>query len=126
MPMIVPNVSALPPPVDGSSAQDDAKAPPTVTPERKALESKLHPSLLEAFDCAAKRQEGCKLVHDGKVEIQIWLTTNSASVLGQLRKAGFELSPHQAEKTLAGTLPVEQLQTLSQMSEVKFVSLVRK
>jgi len=124
VPMVALNAPP-PPPVDASSAADRAEAASTLTPDRQALESKLHPSLLEAFDCAAKQEHDCKLVHDGKVEVQIWLSENSAGVLDQLRKAGFELSPHQAEKTLAGTLPVEQLQTLSQMSEVKFVSLVR-
>jgi hypothetical protein len=97
-----------------------------LTPERQALDSKLHPSLLEAFDCAAKKEDHCKVVHDGKVEIQIWLTANSASVLDALRKAGFEPAAGQLEKTVVGKLPVEKLQTLAQMSEVKFVSLVRK
>jgi len=66
-------------------------------------------------------------VHDGKVEVQIWLTENSASVLDELRKAGFEPAAGQSPtRTLVGKLPVEKLQALAQMSEVKFVSLVRK
>src|SRR6266496_2963874 len=117
---------APPPPADAVNSAENSAARAKLTPEREALESKLHPSLLEAFDCAAKKQPDCKLVHDGKVEVQIWLTANPASVLDTLRKAGFEASAHQAEKTLIGTLPVEKLQALAQMTEVKFVSLVRK
>ena len=81
----------------------------------------------EAFDCAAKRDHDCKLVHDGKVEIQIWLTENSAGVLDELQKAGFEpAAGHSAGRTLTGKLPVEKLQLLAQIREVKFVSEVRK
>jgi hypothetical protein len=58
--------------------------------------------------------------------VQIWLTANSASVLDALRKAGFEPSVRQVEKTLVGTLPVANLPALAQIKEVKFVSLVRK
>jgi Ca-activated chloride channel homolog len=114
-----------PPPADVPSSPTKA-GQPKLTPERKALESKLHPSLLEAFDCAAKQEHDCKLVHDGKVEVQIWLTENSAGMLEQLRQSGFEPAVPQAGKSLAGTLPVEKLQALAQMKEVKFVSLVRK
>jgi len=115
-----------PPPADAPSSPTKPEQP-KLTPERKALESKLHASLLEAFECAAKQQQECKLVHDGKVEVQIWLTENSASVLDELRKAGFEPGAGESPgRTLVGKLPVEKLQALAQMSEVKFVSLVRK
>ncbi|PYV65349.1 MAG: hypothetical protein DMG95_01890, partial [Acidobacteria bacterium] len=115
-----------PPPVDAPSSPTKPEQP-KLTPERKALESKLHASLLEAFDCATKQLQECNLVHDGKVEVQIWLTENSASVLDELRKAGFEPAAGQSPtRTLVGKLPVEKLQALAQMSEVKFVSLVRK
>jgi len=119
-------VPAPPPPPPASGVADSSEPQLKLTPERQALDSKLHPSLLEAFDCAAKKEDHCKVVHDGKVEIQIWLTANSASVLDALRKVGFEPAAGQLEKTVVGKLPVEKLQTLAQMSEVKFVSLVRK
>ena len=66
-------------------------------------------------------------MHDGRVEVQIWLTENSASVLDELRKAGFEPAAGQPPtRTLVGKLPVEKLEALAEVSEVKFVSLVRK
>ena len=49
------------------SSVNSSRVQVALTPERKALESKLHPSLLEAFDCAAKKQDDCQLVQDGKV-----------------------------------------------------------
>lgn len=129
MPTMAQN--ATPPPLSPIASAtvtgDSSDAPSKLTPERKALESKLHPSLLEAFDCVAKKQQECKLVHDGKVEIQIWLTANSASVLDALRKAGFEPTAGQlAEKTLVGKIAVEKLQPLTLVSEVRFVSQGRK
>jgi Ca-activated chloride channel homolog len=128
-PTVVQN--AAPPPKrlpgDAISSAHSSEGQLKLTPERKALESKLHPSLLEAFDCAAKQQQNCKLVHDGKIEVQVWLTENSASILDELRKAGFEAAPDQsAGKTVVGKMPVEKLQALVQMSDVRFVSPVRK
>jgi Ca-activated chloride channel homolog len=129
MPTMAQNATPPPPsPIASATVTGDSSdAPSKLTPERKALESKLHPSLLEAFDCVAKKQQECKLVHDGKVEIQIWLTANSASVLDALRKAGFEPTAGQlAEKTLVGKIAVEKLQPLTLVSEVRFVSQGRK
>jgi hypothetical protein len=98
-----------------------------LAPERKALESKLHPSLLEAFHCASKKEQVCKLVHDGKVEVQLWLTNSSPEILEKLRAAGFEsAADHPAGTTLPGKLNVEKLQALAQIAEVKFVSPIRK
>jgi Ca-activated chloride channel family protein len=98
-----------------------------LSPERKALESKLHPALLAAFDCAVKAQQECKLVDAGKIEVQVFLTQNSANVVDQLRKLGFEPAEGHGEgKILKGRLPVEKLQAFAQIAEVRFVSPIRR
>jgi len=103
----------------------DAKPP--LSPERKQLESKLHQSLIEAFDCAAKGEPRCALVKDGKVEIEVFLTRATGGVLDQLRKLGFEpANANASSKTLKGRLLVAQLQALARIAEVKFVSPVRR
>ena len=59
--------------------------------------------------------------------MQVWLTENFASVLGKLHTAGLEPSAGQLNgKTLVGKISIEKLQVLARISEVKFVSAVRK
>jgi hypothetical protein len=98
-----------------------------LTSEREVLESKLHPALLAAFDCATKAQQECNLINAGKVEVEVFLTQESQNVLDQLRKLGFEPTEgHTEKRVLKGRLPVEKLQSLAQIAEVKFVSPIRK
>jgi Ca-activated chloride channel family protein len=60
--------AAPPPPLPATAGTPTSKLEEQakLTPERKALESKLHPALLEAFDCAAKKEQVCNLVHVAK------------------------------------------------------------
>ena len=91
------------------------------------LESKLHPALLEVWDCWQKTPNKCEFVQDGKVKIQIWLTADSRALLDQLKALGFELIGHRsAEKTVVGKLAVAQLQALSRLAEVKVAGLVKR
>jgi hypothetical protein len=114
------------------ATEDTAIAPPATadgkpTSERVLLESKLHPALLEAFDCWKKSGQDCKLVQDGSVEVQLWLTDDSTAVLDQLKAFGFTTSKAvHGEKALVGRLPVEKLADLARISAVRFVSPVRR
>lgn len=97
------------------------------TGERALLEAKLHPALLEAFDCWKKSGQDCKQVKDGSAEVEVWLTDDSTTVLDQLKAMGFTLSQaHTGKKTLVGRLPAEKLADLARMSTVRFVSPVRR
>ncbi|MBZ5548698.1 MAG: VWA domain-containing protein [Acidobacteriia bacterium] len=125
-----------PPPPPAAAAQTivdaDASAQSTTreekpTGERATLESKLHPALLEAFDCWKNSGQDCKLVKDGTVEVQLWLTDDSAAVLEQLKELGFTTTQARPkEKVVVGQLPAEKLADLAKMSAVRFVSLVRR
>jgi len=113
-----------------AGAEDTAPSVPAEekpTGERAMLESKLHPALLEAFDCWKKSGQDCKLVKDGTVEVQLWLTDDSSAVLEQLNALGFITShARQKDKVLVGRLPTEKLADLAKISAVRFASPVRR
>ncbi|HXM11021.1 MAG TPA: VIT and VWA domain-containing protein [Terriglobales bacterium] len=123
----------LPPVSQPMVATEDRAIAPSATADRKPtservlLESKLHPALLEAFDCWKKSRQDCKLVKDGSVEVQLWLTDDSTAVLDQLKALGFTTSKAlHREKALVGRLPAEKLSDLAKISAVRFVSPVRR
>src|SRR5580658_1568013 len=131
------NVQAAPPPLTSQATVvtgGGATAPPATADEKPAgaralLESKLHPALLEAFDCWKNSGQNCKLeqVKDGRVEVQLWLTDDSSAVLEQLKALGFTTSQMQPkEKSLVGHLPAEKLVDLARISAVRFVAPVRR
>jgi hypothetical protein len=110
---------------DDASAQSIVLAKPTG--ERAVLESKLHPALLKAFDCWKNSGQGCKLVKDGAVEVQLWLTDDSGAVLEQLKALGFTTSQARPkEKVIVGHLPVEKLADLAKISAVRFASPAKR
>lgn len=106
-------------------AVDTEKIPSKAKGERGVLESKLHPGLLQAFDCWKKSGAGCTEVRDGKVKVQIWLTGASAAVIDRIKALGFEVkvAAHKEGESLSGTLPVDRLPDLASIAEVKFVRL---
>ena len=129
--VVVPRVAVPAPPPPPPSAIgvsiDESEPQAKLSRERKELEAKLQPALLQTFDCAAKQRHDCKLLHDGNVEIEVWIAKDSAGVIEKLRGLGFEPSNHHsAGSNFVGKLPVEKLSSLAQMAEVKFVSLARK
>ncbi len=100
------------------------------TGERKMLESKLSPALLEKFDCWKKSGNDCKLVKDGTkdgtMEVQLWLTDDSSAVLDQLKALGFTISQvRPKEKIVVGRLPIEKLADLVRITALRFASPVR-
>ena len=95
--------------------------------ERAILESKLHPALLEAFDCWQKSGQECKLVKDGMIEVQLWLTDDSSAVLEQIKALGFKMSEGPAKgKVIVGQMPVGKLVDLAKISNMQFASPVRR
>jgi len=70
----------------------------------------------------ASADEG-KFIHNGKAEIQIWLTDKSAETLAKLKELGFEvvLDPKTA-KLLIGRLPIDKLAALAELKSVRYVA----
>jgi len=126
------NASAPPPSVPKQAvvAESDAVSSSLpvkkLTKERETLESKLHPALLQTFDCWKKSGNDCKLAKDGTMEVQLWLNDDSSAVLDQLKALGFTISQvRPKEKTVVGRLPVEKLAALVRITALRFASPVR-
>jgi hypothetical protein len=103
-----------------------ANAPPPEKKkdERRELEQKLHPGLLAVYECWAKSSNAkCGNVNQGRIAIQVWLTESSPSLMKELKRLGFVVTPGKTGAQLRGTLPIEKLQSLAAMKEVKLVAL---
>lgn len=128
--VVAPSIAAPPPPPPTTEAvglHDSSNHGSRILPKRKVLESKLQPALLAAFDCAKQQRHDCTLVHNGRVEIEVWTNKHSVTLLNEMKKMGFEAgAEHSGGKVLVGQLPVEKLQELAQLTEVQFVSVIRK
>ncbi|HEY1264825.1 MAG TPA: hypothetical protein VGF06_14955, partial [Terriglobales bacterium] len=93
---------------------------------RSLLESKLHPTLLAAFDCWKKSGTNCKTAPDGKATVVIFLTTSSPQVMQQLTTLGVEITEQRsADNSVAGKLALDKLESLAKLPQVRFVTLSR-
>jgi hypothetical protein len=92
--------------------------------ERRELEQKLHPGLLAVYECWVKGPNTkCSNVNQGRIAIQVWLSESSPSGIKELKRLGFVVTPGKTAAQLRGTLPMEKLQSLAAMKEVKLVAL---
>ena len=103
----------------------------TLSPEeqkRADLQSKFHPSVLAVIDrlkdqTLKPNSDEAKFIHNGKAEIQIWLTEKSDETLAKLKQLGFEvvLDPKTA-RLVIGRLPIEKLAALAELKSVRYVA----
>jgi hypothetical protein len=105
----------------------DSSLPPEAL-KRLQLLNKLHPAiaaLIERLRVPGQKPgaEEAKFVHDGKAEIQLWLTGTDASTLADLKRLGFEiiLQPRSAQM-LIGRIPIASLDALSKLNAVRYIS----
>ncbi len=72
---------------------------------------------------ASPGAEEARFIHNGKAEIQVWLTDKSDETMARLKELGFEivLDPRTA-KMVIGRLPVEKLAALAELKSVRYVS----
>jgi Ca-activated chloride channel family protein len=89
---------------------------------------KLHPSVLAVIDRLKDKNsvagaDEAKFIHNGKAEIQIWLTEKSDETIAALKALGFEvvLDPKSA-KMVIGRLPIEKLAALADLKTVRYVA----
>jgi hypothetical protein len=59
------------------------------------------------------------------VQLRIFLKNDSTSVVDQIKALGFEQTSAKS-KILTGSLPIEKLEALAQIADVKFLSTVRR
>ena len=102
---------------------------PLTAAEKKhqALAAKAHQSLvalIERLDAKSTTPgaDESKFVHNGKADIQIWLTDKTPEALAELQKLGFEviLDP-KTSKMIIGRIAIEKLAALLKLDAVRFV-----
>ncbi|HJX91454.1 MAG TPA: VIT and VWA domain-containing protein [Pyrinomonadaceae bacterium] len=92
------------------------------------LRLKIHPSVFAVVRRLQDKQfilgpdEG-RFIHDGKAEVQVWLTEKSEEAMTKLKELGFEviLDP-KSSKLVIGRVAIEKLEALSELSFVRYVS----
>jgi hypothetical protein len=94
-----------------------------LSPERRLLESKLHPGLLDAYDCVVKKSAECNSVKDGEIRVQLWTSADTPAVREALLKSGFQLANAISGNSFIGTIAVEKLALLEQVPELRFASV---
>ena len=68
-------------------------------------------------------EESARL-QDGKVMIQVWLMDSKAETRTQLKDLGFKIvTESKSSHLLIGYIPMEQLEALSKLSIVRYVTL---
>src|SRR5204862_3752263 len=113
--------------VDGLR-EGDARVMTSEEKKRADLQSKFHPTVLAVVGrlkspMSVAGPDESKFIHNGKAEIQIWLTDKSDETMAKLKELGFEvvLDPKTA-KMIIGRLPVEKLAALAELKFVRYVS----
>lgn len=102
-------------------AGDDKPAPP---PKADPLATKLDPALLALVRSkTAGATSTSPLVHDGAVEVRIWLADSSDATIAKLRALGVEivLQPRSA-KLVVGRVQVAKLEALAKLADVRYVT----
>jgi hypothetical protein len=128
----VGGAAPAPKPVANAMVMDaEADAIRVMTPEEKKraeLQSKFHPTVLAVIDRlkipkSVAGPDESKFIHNGKAEVQVWLTDKSDETMAKLKELGFEviLDPKTA-KMVIGRLPIEKLATLADLKFVRYVS----
>jgi Ca-activated chloride channel family protein len=90
--------------------------------------AKLNPSIAAIIERLKNKNakpgaDEAKFVHDGKAEIQIWLTEKSDETIAQLKQLGFEvvLDPKTARMVI-GRVAIEKLAALAELKFVRYVA----
>jgi Ca-activated chloride channel family protein len=105
----------------------DVDSTRTLSPEEQKR-AKFNPTVLAVIDRlkaknATAGPDETKFIHNGKAEIQIWLTDKSDETIAALKALGFEvvLDPKSA-KLVIGRLPIEKLAALADLKTVRYVA----
>jgi Ca-activated chloride channel homolog len=123
-----PKPAASPVVADGLRDFDESRALSPEQKQRADLVSKFNPAVLAIIDRlkdpkAKPGADEARFVHDGKAELQIFLTEKSEAAMAELKKLGFEvvLDPKTA-KIVIGRLSIEKLAALAELKSVRYVA----
>ncbi len=118
--------------VGGIAATDEISSvdKPLTLKEQKQqqLLAKLHPSIAAVVErlknkSATPDATEAKFIHDGKAEVQVWLTDKTPEALAQLKQLGFEivLDP-KTSKLVIGRIAIEKLEALAKLDAVRYIA----
>ena len=128
-------INGVPPPkamsnvrIDGLNEADAVRNLSPAEQKRLQLQSKFDSRVLAVIDRLKDAKlkaspDEVRFIHNGKAEVQIWLTEKSPEVLAKLKELGFEivLDPKTA-KMVIGRLPIEKLAALAELKSVRYVA----
>ena len=113
--------------IDGAESTNVEQASPEASAKQKLL-LKLHPVIAALIERLKDKKaepaiDETKFVHDGKAEIQVWLTCKSPETMDALKKLGFEivLEP-KSTQMLIGRIAIDKLEALSLAESVRYIS----
>ncbi len=108
-----------------SEIPEENEPPPTAEMKRqRILNEKLHPQILAIVGrLKTENPQDIKenFAKNGKAKIEVWFSEISPAVLEKLSELGFEIIEEKQQKFLIGTIPVERLADLAEISEVQYV-----
>ena len=122
-------VAATPaPPPNMPVIVNQVSVSPAVDTKQRELQAKLHPSVLAVVERLRKKEtlssaDEAGFIHNGKAEVQMWLTDKSDANKAKLKELGFEvLLDPASSKVIIGRISVEKLEALAKLDFVRYVS----
>lgn len=105
-------------------AKEESSAPPPPLTAEQLIKRKFHVWVFSVTERLKTKSSPTpyesNFVHNDKAEIQIVLTSSSAALIEKLKALGFEVTSEK-DKTLIGRIPIEKLETLAEIEEIKYV-----
>ena len=93
-----------------------------------ALTQKLHRSVFAVVERIKKKEpltaaDEAGFIHNGKAEVQVWLTEKSDAALAKLKELGFEVVlDAKNSKLIVGRIAIDKLEALADLKFVKYVA----
>jgi len=125
---VYPSPPNAPPTLMGVIATEPTKVGAELLAQQNSeLEQKLHLAVFAVVQKLKNKQalsnDESGLIHDGKAEVQVWLTEKTEEALAQLKELGFEVMlDAKNSKVIFGRLPVEKLEALAKLKVVTYVA----
>jgi Ca-activated chloride channel family protein len=128
-PPVVNSVRVAPAASGGLSIGDAVRVTENpVEAQQRELQKKLHPSVFTVVERLRKKEtlssaDEAGFIHNGKAEVQVWLTDKSDANKAKLKELGFEVLLDQASsKVIIGRISMEKLEALAKLAFVRYVS----
>ena len=132
----VGRATATPPPLNApqtisgvaSEAAADKDPAEPIDQRSVVLTQKLHRSVFAVAQRIKKKEpltatDEAGFIHNGKAEVQVWLTEKSDAALAKLKELGFEVVlDAKNSKLIVGRIAIDKLEALANLKFVKYVA----